>query len=129
MFCPNCGAEYRAGITVCADCNIPLVPDPPPPFEEESVLTTVLETGDLAVVALAKSMLDEAGIKYVAKGELPLEQLAVGPVQIQVDKDDAAVARDLLSDLSEGISYDEDVIDEDEPSEGELPSEDFEDER
>ena len=25
-FCPNCEAEYRAGITTCPDCNIELVP-------------------------------------------------------------------------------------------------------
>jgi len=24
-FCPNCEAEYRAGITVCPDCNLELV--------------------------------------------------------------------------------------------------------
>lgn len=33
MRCPSCGAEYRPGVEVCADCGIPLAPDgtPPPP--------------------------------------------------------------------------------------------------
>ena len=29
MFCPNCAAEYREGFTICADCKIPLVTEPP----------------------------------------------------------------------------------------------------
>jgi hypothetical protein len=29
-YCPRCGAEYRAGFTVCADCRVPLVDTPPP---------------------------------------------------------------------------------------------------
>jgi hypothetical protein len=28
--CPNCGAEYRAGFTVCADCGFQLEPGPTP---------------------------------------------------------------------------------------------------
>jgi hypothetical protein len=28
--CPNCGAEYRAGFTVCADCGFELEPGPAP---------------------------------------------------------------------------------------------------
>jgi hypothetical protein len=28
--CPRCGAEYRPGFHVCADCDIPLVPGPAP---------------------------------------------------------------------------------------------------
>ena len=29
MYCPLCGAEYRPGFTVCSDCQLALVPDPP----------------------------------------------------------------------------------------------------
>jgi len=29
MYCPLCGAEYRPGFTVCSDCQVDLVPDPP----------------------------------------------------------------------------------------------------
>lgn len=98
MFCPNCRTEYMEGITVCADCGAELVAELPPELNEAE-LVTVLEARDLAIVALAKSILEEAGIDYVAKGELPMEQLAVGPMEIQVDKNDAELARDLLADL------------------------------
>jgi len=27
MYCPSCGAEYRAGFTICSDCQVPLAPD------------------------------------------------------------------------------------------------------
>lgn len=42
MYCPLCGAEYRPGFTVCSDCQVALVPDPPraasadPSIEDES---------------------------------------------------------------------------------------------
>jgi hypothetical protein len=29
MYCPLCGAEYRPGFTVCSDCQVDLVHDPP----------------------------------------------------------------------------------------------------
>ncbi len=31
MYCPQCKAEYRQGFTRCADCDVELVHDPPPP--------------------------------------------------------------------------------------------------
>lgn len=123
MFCPNCRTEYRQGITVCADCGAKLINELPPETDGRE-LVTVLEAGDLAVVALAKSMLEEAGIQFVAKGELPMEQLAVGPVEIQVDKDNETEARELLTDLAEGASpinqagEEEEEEDEDDETEG-----------
>jgi hypothetical protein len=103
MFCPKCRTEYKEGITVCADCGTPLVDKLPPKMPELSELVTVLSTGDLSSVALAKSILDEAGISYLAKGEYPMEQLAVGPVEIQVDRQDQAQARELLEGLAAGM--------------------------
>jgi len=29
MYCPVCGAEYRPGFTLCSDCQVALVSDPP----------------------------------------------------------------------------------------------------
>jgi hypothetical protein len=29
MYCPSCGSQYRQGFTVCSDCQVPLVAEPP----------------------------------------------------------------------------------------------------
>src|ERR1700691_1859733 len=36
MYCPLCGVEYRPGFSVCSDCQVALVPDPPPAASAES---------------------------------------------------------------------------------------------
>ena len=36
MYCPVCGAEYRPGFTVCSDCQVNLVPEPPRPQSDET---------------------------------------------------------------------------------------------
>jgi len=72
---------------------------------------TVLETGDPALLAVAKSLLEEAGIQYFAKGEAVQDLFGVGrfgsgfnpftgPVQLQVAVSDAEEAKRLLQDLS-----------------------------
>ncbi len=73
---------------------------------------TVLTTGDAAVLAVAKSLLEAAGIEYFAKGERVQDLFAwgrvgtgfspvTGPVQLQVAADCAAEAAELLHDLAE----------------------------
>jgi hypothetical protein len=71
---------------------------------------TVLETGDPALLAVAKSLLEDAGIGFFAKGE-GVQNLfgagivgtgfspITGPVELQVSSDDAAEAQALLIDL------------------------------
>jgi hypothetical protein len=81
--------------------------------KKEMKLVTVLSTGEGAMIALAKSILDEAGIPYLVKDELTQDlfglgrmgansSLIVGPVEIQVRYEDAERALELLKDLKEG---------------------------
>jgi hypothetical protein len=80
--------------------------------EDNSYAVTVFESGHEGLIALAKSMLDEAGIEYVVKGEGVENLLGVGvmgtgfnpvtgAIQIQVLDDKAEEARELLKDLKE----------------------------
>jgi hypothetical protein len=82
---------------------------------QDSDLVTVYETGNAALIAMAKSLLDGADIMYIVKNE-NLQNLfgggvmgtgfnvVVGPVQIQVRREDQGTARTLLSELGEGFS-------------------------
>lgn len=122
MYCPRCGEHYEAWAKECANCLIPL--------EEESEvsidpneLVTVYATGNGALIALAKSILEDAGIPYFAKGE-GLQDLfgagrlgvgfnsAIGPVEIQVAGKHFEEARLLLQDLDEGRPADDNWLDD-----------------
>ena len=70
---------------------------------------TVLETADQGLLAVAKSLLEEADIPFFAKGEgiqdligggrIGAFNILAGPVQLQVPADDADEARELLKQL------------------------------
>ena len=73
-------------------------------------LVPVLATGDAALIALAKSLLESEHIEYLLIGE-GLQDLfslgrvtgysfAMGPAEFWVRADDEARARELLKDLS-----------------------------
>ena len=76
-------------------------------------VTTVYETGSVALFSLAKALLEAAEIPFLSKNELSTDlvgglrfggmpSLVTGPMQIQVRREDASVARELLADLKEG---------------------------
>ncbi len=80
--------------------------------EDKSYAVTVFESGHEGVIAVAKSMLDEANIEYSVKGEGVENLLGVGvmgtgfnpitgAIQIQVLDDKAEYARELLKDLKD----------------------------
>ena len=117
MFCPKCKDEFIKGITDCPDCAIPLVKELP--AEAESAyepiyveLVTVLEASDAGLIMIAKSLLEEAKIRYYAKNEVSQHLFGggafgagfnplTGPVQLQVSKSNFEEAVTLLKDILE----------------------------
>jgi hypothetical protein len=106
MFCNKCKRVYDSDVSNCPECGSPL--SERAHIREDgsyAELVTVLSTGDLSLIAIAKSILEDAGIRYFVKGE-SLHRLfglgrasynpAAGPVQIQVSTQDEEVARELL---------------------------------
>ena len=118
MFCPTCRDEYQPGFTHCTDCDVDLVEKLPDEMDEATPLelVTVLETGDQSLVAVAKSVLVGAGIPCIARNER-LQNLfgwgtigtgfnvAMGPIRLQVLREDEPVARELL--VANSIPLDE----------------------
>jgi hypothetical protein len=115
MICPKCGVEYRPGFTRCSDCAVALVDHlktaKSHPASRPAGPVTVFKGGDPGRIALAKSLLESAGIRFVVLneamqdlvglGRLPFGQnLIVGPVEIQVYREDVAKASELLKDLA-----------------------------
>ncbi|MGH9765658.1 MAG: putative signal transducing protein [Blastocatellia bacterium] len=100
-FCPNCEAEYKAGITVCPDCNYELVPElttrnmvhdrgagKPVPFQN---FTTAAEAD------MVSELLNRHGVRSFVEGE----RFAVLPgsfsqeIIIMVDERDLDRAKEL----------------------------------
>jgi hypothetical protein len=111
MFCPKCGEEFRWDVMVCPTCDVDTVdrlpgPEPTP----DAVLVPVLTTGDAAVIAVAKSLLEAEKIDFFVRGD-PLQDLfglgrltgfnfAMGPAEFWVRAADAEQARELLAALT-----------------------------
>ncbi len=77
---------------------------------DKEKLVTVFKSGHEALIALSKSMLDEAEIKYLIKNEGVQDLFGfgvfgtgfnplTGPIQIQVLPADEATAREILKDV------------------------------
>ncbi|NOY88396.1 MAG: DUF2007 domain-containing protein [FCB group bacterium] len=112
MFCPQCRYEFKAGITVCPDCNVPLVDVlPPEPQVEYIERIPVFKTTDQSKIMIAKSLLEEAGIDYFAQGEGIMDLFGVGrlgfnpivgAVEFTVKPEDEQKAHEILDYLIDG---------------------------
>lgn len=92
MFCPNddcpdfvntgLRSEFRRDISVCPFCGSAMVDErpsdpipeidglpPKPRIADDEVMEPVIESTDLTEIAVIKSVLDAAGIPYVAHGD------------------------------------------------------------
>jgi hypothetical protein len=101
MFCPNCRAEYKSGISRCADCDVDLVDELPPESEPEWVeFEEVLSTYNLADIALIKSILEETGMKYYFENEnfVHVSPLAL-PARLMVPRNQVEKTLELLKGM------------------------------
>ena len=123
MFCPNCRVEYREGFERCSDCRVALVEELPEEVEPaphpDLRLVTVWETYDPMALSFAKSILESAGVRFVSPNENYLRLsgitsplLGVSPVFgsffLQVAEEDAETARELLAEVEERRTFDDD---------------------
>lgn len=79
-------------------------------FESGNQLVIVFETNDQIQVAMAKGLLEDAGIPFFVEGEIATVCQTVDPllrkwIRIQVPEERAADARDLLNRLFTGVPY------------------------
>jgi len=111
--CPQCDSEYVDGIVDCAECGVPLVDAPRGPSFAEPVWepVEVFSSGAADLIAIAKSILMDAGIEFIVKGEHVQDlfgygrfpgtsNVIVGPVRIFVAPEAGDDARVLLAGLS-----------------------------
>lgn len=78
-------------------------------------LVSVYKTSNTALVAIIKSILDEAGINYLAQGDKLQSVYPINafPVDFKVMPDDEEYARELLSEIDdESDWYDENSPDD-----------------
>lgn len=116
MYCPQCLIEYRDGFDECSDCHVPLLPGTPARDRQHSSnpsleLVVVLETNDRVHLAMAKGLLENAGIPLFVLGQIAtLVQDVDGFlrkwVRLQVPRDREAEARELLEQLLQPIPLD-----------------------
>ena len=109
MYCPQCRVEYRDGFTECADCHVPLLtgtapPERPDPFDPALGLVVVLETNERIQLAMAKGLLEDAGIPFFVLGQITTLVNEVDGflgkwVRVQVPRDREEEARELLEPL------------------------------
>jgi hypothetical protein len=104
LWCPKCGAEYRPGFILCADCHVSLVDQlpprvdqsPPRPFGRMIELVRVLPLEANVIVAELRA----SGVRTATTGADPAYgsfSFAEG-VPVYVAEEDLVAAREVLSE-------------------------------
>ena len=110
--CPECNVEYIDSAIRCSDCEVELALGPAIQEEQpDPKIETVYATRNPTLVALAKSLLEDAEIEYFTKGYgIPLMggesgglDFVTGPMEFVVAGKDATTARELLAHLDDAL--------------------------
>jgi hypothetical protein len=113
VYCPQCRTEYREGFTECSDCRAPLLAGTPLPqptrFDPDLDVVEVLETNNAMQLAMAKGLLEDAGIPFFLRGQIATLIQDVDPflhkwIRVQVPRDRAMQARELLEELEQSVA-------------------------
>jgi hypothetical protein len=110
--CPECNVEYIDTAIRCSDCDVELTLGPAIQEEHpDPKIETVYTTRNPTLVALAKSLLEDAEIEYFIKscGIPGLANIGGGlncvngPMEFVVAGKDAPTARELLAHLEDAV--------------------------
>jgi hypothetical protein len=109
MICPECGAGYREGFYVCADCNVDLVHVMPPEEVVESEIPQEINSDQVVLIAhldecmagLMTNYLNAKGCSAQMEGDRSKSFRAKGftpdSYQIIVPKEEEVKARELVN--------------------------------
>jgi hypothetical protein len=92
-FCPQCEAEYEAGVDACTDCGVALVADLPPdeaPDTADGEPVALRNFANAAEASLVRDLLEENGIRaYVSGGDFTVApSMFSGEIVLMVDERD-----------------------------------------
>jgi hypothetical protein len=127
MYCPECGAEYRPIATVCSDCQVALVPNPPDPAEKDSAsqedyIVLLWSGSNPAERAVVQEALERENIPVRAlRREDTILPLGHAPIEVYVPSSFAEKATEILNQLNPGEPADGDDASNEIPAEDDLP--------
>jgi hypothetical protein len=92
-FCPQCEAEYEAGVDACTDCGVALVADLPPdeaPDTADGEPVALRNFANAAEASLVRDLQEENGIRaYVSGGDFTVApSMFSGEIVLMVDERD-----------------------------------------
>ena len=92
-FCPQCEAEYEAGVDACTDCGVALVAElspPEPPDTADGEPVSLRNFANAAEASMVRDLLEENGIRaFVSGGDFTVApSVFSGEIVLMVDERD-----------------------------------------